>query len=246
LLKIKRPEGNHLGYLDFGILSTVPEQVRDALVCAIAYLVFENDVEAVASLFGELQLLPPETLEDKNERAALTADLTVVLDQALVYQEKNRDSTTKIPVLKFDKLLDALTRLVPRFNFKLPPYFINNARALSTLEGIARSLDPSFNVFQILYPFALTKLMTNPSDSAVVEKTLQDLIRDPVSRKIDSKKVTRLLRDSALITGFTQRKVILDILKTRGGRKFALQLGREKFRLSRKSSTFPKSNFLRL
>mmetsp|Transcript_22583 Transcript_22583/g.34122 ORF Transcript_22583/g.34122 Transcript_22583/m.34122 type:complete len:89 (+) Transcript_22583:1901-2167(+) len=88
--------------------------------------------------------------------------------------------------------------------------------------------------------------MTNPSDSAVVEKTLQDLIRDPVSRKIDSKKVTRLLRDSALITGFTQRKVILDILKTRGGRKFALQLGREKFRLSRKSSTFPKSNFLRL
>lgn len=105
LLKIKRPEGNHLGYLDFGILSTVPEQVRDALVCAIAYLVFENDVEAVASLFGELQLLPPEILEDKNERAALTAGLTVVLGQALVYQEKkNGEFTTKIPVLKFDKV----------------------------------------------------------------------------------------------------------------------------------------------
>eukprot|EP00547_Thalassionema_nitzschioides_P003291 CAMPEP_0194223626 /NCGR_PEP_ID=MMETSP0156-20130528/35597_1 /TAXON_ID=33649 /ORGANISM="Thalassionema nitzschioides, Strain L26-B" /LENGTH=610 /DNA_ID=CAMNT_0038954845 /DNA_START=172 /DNA_END=2004 /DNA_ORIENTATION=+ len=247
LLKIKRPEGNHLGYLDFGILSTVPEQVRDALVCAVAYLVFDRDVEAVASLFGELQLLSPETLEDESERAALTAELEAVLDQALVYREIEGDPSTKIPILKFDKLLDALTRLVPRFKFKLPPYFINNARALSTLEGIARSLDPSFNVFQILYPFALTKLMTNPTNSPFVEKTLQDLIRDPLSRRIDSKKVTRLLKDSALITGFQQRKVIYDILKTRGGRKFLLQLGREKVKSPYAESTsLFKSNFLRL
>ena len=61
------PEGNQLAYLDFGILSDVPPQVRDGLVCAVSYLVFARDVQAVASLFGELQLLPADVMEDPNE-----------------------------------------------------------------------------------------------------------------------------------------------------------------------------------
>lgn len=173
LIKVKTPEGCQLGYLDFGLVSYVPAQVRDALVCAVCYLVFAKDVDAVASLFGELRLLPEEIMNDPVDRAALTAAMEVTLDEALVYESRDGDDSTQIPTLKFDKLLDALSRLVPRFRFQLPPYFINNARALSTLEGIARTLDPSFNVFQVMYPFALNRLLTNPTKSAVVDKTLQ-------------------------------------------------------------------------
>jgi aarF domain-containing kinase len=220
LLKVYRPEGNQLGYLDFGILSTIPSQVRDGLVCAVSYLIFARDIESVASLFGELQLLPHEVMENPVERAALTAAMELTLNEALVYETNLDDTATQIPVLKFDQLLSSLTRLVPRFRFQLPPYFINNARALSTLEGIARSLDPRFNVFQVMYPLALTKLITNPTNSKIVDKTLQDLIRDPVSRRVDPNKLFKILNDSALITGYSRLRVIYDILKTRGGRKF--------------------------
>lgn len=58
LLRLELPEGPRLGYLDFGLLSTVPSEVRDGLVCAVAQLVFARDVEAVANLFGEPGLLP--------------------------------------------------------------------------------------------------------------------------------------------------------------------------------------------
>lgn len=231
LLKVQRPEGNQLGYLDFGLLSTVPTQVRDGLICAVSYLVFAKDVEAVASLFGELQLLPADIMEDPDERAALTAAMQITLEQALVYEQSPDDSSTQIPTLKFDKLLDALTRLVPRFRFQLPPYFINNARAMSTLEGIARSLDPSFNVFQVMYPFALNKLLTNPTNSPVVDRTLQSLIRDKHSQRVDLATVAQLLKDSALITGFSSKRVLYDIMKTKGGRRLGITIAKEEARL---------------
>mmetsp|Transcript_16522 Transcript_16522/g.32807 ORF Transcript_16522/g.32807 Transcript_16522/m.32807 type:complete len:642 (+) Transcript_16522:146-2071(+) len=229
LLKIKAEGGRRsdvgydLGYLDFGIISTVPSQVRDALVCATALLVFEQDVDAVAGLFGELQLLPAHVLNDPEERAALNAAMETTMSECLRYVEAP-GSETQIPVLLFDKLLDALARLVPRFSFKLPPYFINNARAMSTLEGVARTLDPSFNVFEVMYPFALNLLLQNPSGSPVVDATLQRLIRSPESDRIDPTRIRKLLRDSSLMSGYRKRKVVWDIAKTRKGRRLGANI----------------------
>ena len=140
LLKIRRDDDSvTLGYLDFGLISTIPEQVRDALICSVSLQVFERDVDAVSELFGELQLIPQHILNDESERAALADALHITFENSLLYPEPTVSSSgeeiTAIPDLKFDKLLDSLSRLVPRFQFDLPPYFINNARALSTLEG---------------------------------------------------------------------------------------------------------------
>jgi predicted unusual protein kinase regulating ubiquinone biosynthesis (AarF/ABC1/UbiB family) len=187
------------------MLSTIPEQVRDGLVCAVAQLIFARDVEAVANLFGELQLLPREVLEDANERAALTDALDRTFLEALVYPESDGLSTI-VPVLRFDSLLGSLSVLLTRFQFELPPYFLNNARGLSTLEGLARTLDPSFNVLQVMYPFALNRLLDNPSISQVVEDTLNSLIRSPDGR-YSRRRIMQLIDDSAMITGYRRRRV---------------------------------------
>jgi len=222
LLKVRLEDNSvTLGYLDFGIVSTIPEQVRDALICSVALQVFSRDVHAVSSLFGELRLIPQHILDNDDERAALAEALEITFENSLLYPNAaGDDETTAIPDLKFDKLLDSLSRLVPRFQFDLPPYFINNARALSTLEGIAKSLDPSFNVLTIMYPYALSRLLKNPSKSEVVARTLQSLIRSE-DGKIDRNKIRRLLRDSALISGKSKRRVVWDVLKTKEGRILA-------------------------
>ena len=233
LLKVHRADG----------LSTIPSQVRDALICALALQVFERDVSSVSSLFGELQLIPQHVLDDKVERLALEDALRITFDNSLIYPaiddvqqqqgsqtrcHNSMDATmsTKIPDLKFDKLLDSLSRLVPRFEFDLPPYFINNARALSTLEGIAKSLDASFNVLTIMYPYALNRLLLNPSQSPIVEQTLQTLIRS-ADGTIDRRKIRRLLQDSSSISGLSKRRVLWDILRTKPGRKLTRTIVRE-------------------
>lgn len=103
-------------------------------------------------------------------------------------------------------------------------------RALSTLEGIARTLDPSFNVLQVMYPTALNRMMQNPSNSPVVDATLQNLIRSKQTGRIDQGKISKLLRDSALISGYSRRKVLLDVLRTRGGRRLMRDGLKEEFR----------------
>jgi predicted unusual protein kinase regulating ubiquinone biosynthesis (AarF/ABC1/UbiB family) len=231
LLKIRRDDGKvFLGYLDFGLISTIPAQVRDALICSVALQVFERDVDAVSSLFGELRLIPQHILDDDRERAALAEALHITFENSLLYTIPNNvvggEQVTAIPDLKFDKLLDSLSRLVPRFQFDLPPYFINNARALATLEGIAKSLDPSFNVLTIMYPYALNRLLQNPSQSPVVKRTLQSLIRSK-NGQIDRQKIRRLLRDSALISGMSKKRVIWDVIKTKPGRELTRSVLRE-------------------
>mmetsp|Transcript_18429 Transcript_18429/g.27490 ORF Transcript_18429/g.27490 Transcript_18429/m.27490 type:complete len:744 (-) Transcript_18429:316-2547(-) len=224
-----------IAYLDFGLLSVIDPQVSDALVCSISQLIFANDVEAVASLFGELQLIPDDVINDPSEVAALTEDLSIVLNECLDYSSDEDDdealgtelSKTRVPKLKFDKLLDGLTRLVPRFQFRLPPYFVNNCRALGTLEGTARSLDPEFNVMTVLYPYALNRLIRNPTGSPVVDRTVQNLIRSEKTGRVDHAKLSKLLRDSSALTGKRKTKLLWDVLKTRKGRGLVMRVTAE-------------------
>lgn len=228
LLKVKTDQGLLLGFLDFGMLSTVPETVRDALVCAVAQLVFARDTEAVADLFGELNLLPVSVINDPTERLALAKALDGVFRDVLVYPEASSTmGATPVPILRFEKLLAGLSFLVARFQFTLPPYFLNNARALGTLEGLARKLDPSFNSLQTVYPYALKRILRNPSMSPVVESTLLSLMKNRISGKIDPERVRKLINDASLLSGTSRRKIIMDVLSSKSGKKIVQIVTRE-------------------
>ncbi|GKY91754.1 hypothetical protein MPSEU_000147100 [Mayamaea pseudoterrestris] len=246
-------KGARLGYLDFGLLSTVPETVRDALVCSVAQLVFARDVDAVASLFGELQLLPAHVASDPERALALAQALDSTFQQVLEYPEfasKDPKTSTRIPNLRFDRLLESLGGILPEFEFKLPPYFLSNCRALAIMEGNARMLDPQFNVLQVLYPYALNRLLLNPSGSNVVEATLWSLLTDPQTNAVDGQRVFQLLDDSSAMTGYSRRKVLRDILSTRKGRQVAravaVQLGKGQISRRRRKRRVKASHFFRL
>ena len=230
LLKIQTPEGPQLGYLDFGMLSYIPQEVRDALVCAVVHLVFDGDSEALASLLLELQIVPADVVEDPQERKALIEALNQTMNEVLVYSEPRDPATIEFPELDFNSLIVQLTKLVPRFKFQLPPYFMNKARALGTLEGMARSMDSNFNILQMLYPYALNRIMENPTQSRVMDDTLENLIRSPETSRVDIGRISKLLDDSALLTGYRKSKVIRDILKTAAGRRLARKVVMEQLR----------------
>lgn len=64
-----------------------------------------------------------------------TADVTAKTAASADVQAES--AALMLPGLKFDRLLSALLVLGPAFAFELPPYFLNNARALGALEGLA-------------------------------------------------------------------------------------------------------------
>lgn len=49
------------------------------------------------------------------------------------------------------------------FNFSLPPDYALVIRALGSLEGTAKVLDPDFKVVESAYPFVIARLLEDPS-----------------------------------------------------------------------------------
>ena len=232
-----------LAYLDFGLVSEVPPEVRDGLVAAVTLLIFSRDYEGVAALFGDLQLVPRDVLENEYQFGSLVASLKEAANSALVFPEdeavdeavlKNeteeearlRRAANAVPDVRFDQLLGALLALVPKYRFVLPPYFLNNARALGTLEGMARSADPNFNILRVVYPFAVKRLLANPTGSPVLRRVLRQLVRDKKSRGWRGMSLTRLryvVEDAAALTGVPRWHILRSTLRTKQGWSLALE-----------------------
>jgi hypothetical protein len=186
-------------------------------------LVFAQDVTALADLFGEGNLLSEEQLGNQTERAAFEQALN---DTYTALQEVDNDDDTKqdssdgeLPFIRFDSLLISLSNLITRFEFRLPPYFFNNVRALVTLEGVARQLDPSFNILSIAFPFAVNRLWNNPTVSRVVEDNFRELFYSPDTDMLDTRVFLDMVSAVAEVTGRARRSVFFDFMTTRGGRR---------------------------
>ena len=215
-------------------------------MCAVARLLFDRNIGAVADLFTDLMLLPDDELRAGDTRCDLEAALTALADRVLVPPSTVRNgagstaaagsaagggggatpaamtTASTLPTLRFDRLIAELAVLAPRFALQLPPYFLNNARALATLEGMARSADPSFDVLQAVYPFALRRLLADPTGSPRLRRTLDALTRDADGR-IDLARVRRLVDEASGLSGRPRRSLLLEALRTPGGRR----LGRD-------------------
>jgi predicted unusual protein kinase regulating ubiquinone biosynthesis (AarF/ABC1/UbiB family) len=230
LLKVRTQDGEiELGYLDFGLVSFVPQQVRDGIVCAVVQVVFARNIEAVADLCVDIELLPEEKLKDPRERMRLVYALNRAFDDILLWPKDKKGRSTAVPKVRFEKLLASLASLIASFEFSVPPYFLNNARALATLEGIALKLDPDFNILRVIYPYSINRLMCNPSVSEKVEEAFLDICRSPETKLFDSNRGMMLLNDWSLLTGYRKRKIFWDLMTSTGGRRVMSRIMREWF-----------------
>lgn len=222
LLKVKRSGSGtkpELGYLDFGVVSAIPQKFRDGIVIAVVQLVFARNIEAVADLCGDLGLLNYEVLQDAGERKRFLQALEKAIDQVLIWPKCDKGVSTAVPTVRFENLLPAFTPLIQGFAFTLPPYFLNNVRALATLEGIALKLDPNFNVLRVIYPYSINRLMRNPNVSKKVQETFVEICRSPTTKLISPRRVKMLLTDWAMWTGYRKRRIAWDLATSAGGRR---------------------------
>lgn len=70
--------------------------------------------------------------------------------------------------------MDQLYDVMYEFDFSLPPDYALVIRALGSLEGTAKALDPDFKVLESAYPFVVGRLLADPDPD--MRKILRELL----------------------------------------------------------------------
>ena len=76
----------------------------------------------------------------------------------------------------------------------------------------------------MVYPFALRRLLSDPRGSPLLRRTLVQLTHDPTSGRPDPRRLRRLLRQTAKLSGRSRARLVLDAALSTGGRAFAFEV----------------------
>lgn len=145
-----------LAYFDFGMMGDIPRHYRIGLIKILVHFV-NRDSLGLANDFLSLGFLP-EGVDIHAVSDALKAS----------FGDGTRQSQD------FQSIMDQLYSVMYEFNFSLPPDYALVIRALGSLEGTAKVLDPNFKVVESAYPFVIGRLLADPIPD--MRKILQELL----------------------------------------------------------------------
>ena len=138
-------------YYDFGMMGLLSDGLRRRLGSMVRAAASRD----AAALVDELQ-----------EAGVITRSIDVGLVRRLVRLMLNEALTPPFSANVIDKLSCDLYDLVYGQPFRLPVELIFVMRALSTFEGVGRSLDPAFSLVAIAKPYLLPLMTSSGSGSS--------------------------------------------------------------------------------
>ncbi|VFQ68802.1 unnamed protein product [Cuscuta campestris] len=149
-------EEGSLAYFDFGMMGDIPRHYRVGLIRILVHFV-NRDSMSLANDFLSLGFIPEEV------------DIQSVADALRTsFGDGSRQSQD------FQGIMNQLYDVMYEFNFSLPPDYALVIRALGSLEGTAKALDPGFKVVESAYPFVIGRLLADPSPD--MRRILRELI----------------------------------------------------------------------
>ncbi|KAL6216009.1 hypothetical protein ACLB2K_015435 [Fragaria x ananassa] len=145
-----------LAYFDFGMMGDIPRHYRVGLIQVLVHFV-NRDSLGLANDFLSLGFIPEEV------------DIQPVADALKAsFSDGGRQSQD------FQGIMSQLYDIMYEFNFSLPPDYALVIRALGSLEGTAKVLDPDFKVVESAYPFVIGRLLADPNPD--MRKILRELL----------------------------------------------------------------------
>lgn len=145
-----------IAYFDFGMMGDIPRHYRVGLIQVLVHFV-NRDSLGLANDFLSLGFLPEG------------ADIQLV-SNALRASFGNGSRQSQ----DFQSIMNQLYDVMYDFDFSLPPDYALVIRALGSLEGTAKTLDPDFKVVESAYPFVIGRLLADPHPD--MRKILRELI----------------------------------------------------------------------
>jgi ubiquinone biosynthesis protein len=185
--------GNVVAFIDFGIVGRVNRQMRDTLG-QIILAIGRRDAEALADIVVRVA-----TALKPVDKAALSRDLEEMLD---MYADM------AVGDLRLGDVFVSITQAMSRHRLKLPADILLLIKALSTIEGVGRQLDPSFKIVEYAAPFVETLVAAKHHPAAVALRTAaasREMLSVLGSLPRDLAEITRRARAQGLQVEFVHR-----------------------------------------
>ncbi len=132
-------DGGIVGVIDFGMVGTLDDTTRTQLLLLVV-AVISQDAERITDYLFRLGVVPGST----TNRAALRRDVKRVVAQYYGLQLNEIDTNV---------LLTDMLKLVQRHHLQMPSELALMLKMLAMAEGLARTLDPNFNMLAVAQPF---------------------------------------------------------------------------------------------
>ncbi|KAK4536963.1 hypothetical protein CDCA_CDCA10G2988 [Cyanidium caldarium] len=184
-------DGSRLAYIDYGLMSQVPQAVQLSIICAIVHLI-NREYELLANDFLGLTMMHSDDLNV--ELPAFAGALRSVFDDGASDGNSAPADDQQPEDFTLQGMAEKLLRMTARFPFVLPPYFLNNIRALAMLEGLALNADPTFRMIDVIYPYMVHRMLTDAAPP--LQTALRDFALKP-SGEPRWDRIERLLRDAS-------------------------------------------------
>jgi len=137
-----KPDGTLIFY-DFGMMGRLRPGIKEKLAGMLAAVVAKN-ADQVVALLVELGVLVPTA-----DLAPVRRSVQYLLDHFL-----DKPFSSKLDEISVAAISEDLYELAYEQPFRFPATFTFVLRALTTLEGLGKGLDPEFNFIEVAKPFA--------------------------------------------------------------------------------------------
>jgi len=156
-------------FIDYGMTGTLPYQYR----LFLSDFIFGFIVQDTSLIIRVLKkFIKEDSLTDINELELRVSELV--------------DEFTYLPLNKIDaaEVLSKVMGLLVHFKLDLPPVVYMLLKTMVTIEGVARKLDPDFNITEYVKPFA-KKLLRSKIDPREFIKKNYSKITDLATYALD-------------------------------------------------------------
>lgn len=131
-------EGSRLAYLDLGLAGRVSEEIRDTMLLLILSIIRE-DFEEVVRIFYKIGIK-----EDDVDMSEFRADVIDIC-------EKHFGKPLKY--MEFGAFIKDILEGAFRHRIRIPLEYALMCKALITMEGVGKKLDPDINIFEESHPY---------------------------------------------------------------------------------------------
>jgi ubiquinone biosynthesis protein len=132
---------SQVAFLDFGMMGRLDRRLQEDLAALLISVVHRDDDELTRTV-----LRVATNADDISDTASLTRALGDFVD---------RYAYLPLERLHVGELLQDLLNLLLHYRLKLPPELYLLFKALVTIEGVGRDLDPRFVFFQYVQPYVV-------------------------------------------------------------------------------------------
>lgn len=151
---VKYLPGNRMAFLDFGMVGRLPHPRRDQIIDLLAALAQRDE-------HGILSVLLEWTSESAVDEEQLVADIA-----DFIFNYEN----LSLKDIQFAALLNDVIALSQQHHLVLPTDLTLLFKALISLEGLGRQLDPDFQMVKHLTPFVKQVMMARYSPANLLRR----------------------------------------------------------------------------